>query len=176
MIWLVRGILALAVLGWSVGLLRIERRRRNPVWSLGRDSEAVGPGVKISVIIPARNEVDNLSACLDCVLAQDHLAWVGQGPIMDRSLEKLGESDTGLILYRKLLQEQMAVVQDGGEPMNMFRGPVSEQDFSLPQERWGHLAPDANLAEQARYGSKLRGTLEELLARSAATTTAPASL
>jgi 5,5'-dehydrodivanillate O-demethylase len=65
----------------------------------------------------------------DFVLGQDMMAWVTQGRIAKRELEKLGESDTGIILYRRLLQEQLAVVEKGGEPMNVFRDP--EQNTRL---------------------------------------------
>ncbi|MCH8346829.1 MAG: Rieske 2Fe-2S domain-containing protein, partial [Chloroflexi bacterium] len=51
-------------------------------------------------------------------IAQDAMAWITQGPIADRTVEKLAESDKGIILYRRLLQEQMCIVEDGGEPMN----------------------------------------------------------
>lgn len=59
----------------------------------------------------------------DFVSGQDMAAWVTQGPIAKRELEKLGESDKGIILYRRLLQEQLAVVEQGGDPMNVFRDP-----------------------------------------------------
>jgi 5,5'-dehydrodivanillate O-demethylase len=47
----------------------------------------------------------------DFVLGQDMAAWVTQGPIARRELEKLGESDKGITLYRRLLQEQLAAVE-----------------------------------------------------------------
>lgn len=60
---------------------------------------------------------------LDYVLAQDMVAWVEQGEIMDRTQEHLGRSDVLLGAYRALLKKQIAVVQAGGEPMNVFRDP-----------------------------------------------------
>ena len=70
----------------------------------------------------------------DTIDAQDTLAWVIQGKVMDRSLERLGESDKGVILYRQMLQEQMKVVEDGGEPMCVFRDPTRNTVLSLPTE------------------------------------------
>ena len=32
---------------------------------------------------------------------QDIMAWMAQGPVADRSKEKLGESDRGVILFRE---------------------------------------------------------------------------
>jgi 5,5'-dehydrodivanillate O-demethylase len=49
------------------------------------------------------------------------MAWSTQGSIARRDLEKLGQSDVGIILYRKLLQEQMRKVEAGEEPLNVFR-------------------------------------------------------
>ena len=68
----------------------------------------------------------------DYVLGQDMLAWPLQGAIVDRSQERLGESDKGLIMFRRLLMEQMDVVAAGGEPMNVFRDPAQNECLDLP--------------------------------------------
>ena len=70
----------------------------------------------------------------DFVLGQDMMAWVTQGPIAQRHLEKLGESDQGIILYRRLLREQLALVEAGGEPMNVFRDPAKNTLLRIPVE------------------------------------------
>ena len=70
----------------------------------------------------------------DFVLGQDMAAWVTQGPTADRSLERLGESDKGIILYRRMLAEQMALVEDGGEPVNVFRDPEKNKSINIPVE------------------------------------------
>ncbi len=70
----------------------------------------------------------------DFVLGQDMMAWVTQGPIAQRPLEKLGESDQGIILYRRLLREQLALVEAGGEPMNVFRDPAKNTLLRIPVE------------------------------------------
>ena len=64
---------------------------------------------------------------------QDYMAWVTQGRVARRELEKLGESDKGIIMFRKMLNEQMDIVEDGGDPMNVFRGGVGEP-IRLPVE------------------------------------------
>lgn len=55
------------------------------------------------------------------VVAQDQVAWIAQGAISDRSNEKLGATDIGIVWYRRLLQQQMDIVARGGEPMNFYR-------------------------------------------------------
>jgi 5,5'-dehydrodivanillate O-demethylase len=74
---------------------------------------------------------------------QDYMAWITQGPIARRDLEKLGESDRGIILYRNLLKDQIAVVEDGGEPMNTFWSEASSSQVHLPMEKIKHgVLPD----------------------------------
>ncbi len=68
---------------------------------------------------------------------QDKAAMVAQGPgpVVERDLERLGSSDTGLVLFRKLLNEQMDIVMDGGEPMAVIRDPEQNVSIDLPTER-----------------------------------------
>ena len=75
----------------------------------------------------------------DLVNHQDFVAWVTQGPSADRSLEKLGESDRGVIMFRKQLRDQINVVADGGDPMNVFRNAKDAAYIELPLERWPGL-------------------------------------
>ena len=76
-------------------------------------------------IIPPSVDADGLPIWteLDNNGGQDAMVWIAQGAIVDRSKEKLGESDKGVIQYRELLRRQMRIVEDGGEPMNVFRDP-----------------------------------------------------
>ena len=78
---------------------------------------------------------DDGSFAVDYIIGQDTMAWVTQGPIAQRQLEKLGESDKGIILYRRMLLEEMAKVEEGMEPLNVFRDPGSNEIIELFQER-----------------------------------------
>ena len=73
---------------------------------------------------------------LDNVLSQDMIAWWSQGGVADRTQEHLGVSDACVIAYRQLLKDQIRVVQDGGEPMNVFRDPdsVDRPELALEQD------------------------------------------
>ncbi len=53
--------------------------------------------------------------------SQDAMAWETQGPIHNRSRENLGVSDQGLALYRKLLAEQIDMVEKGSDPHGVIR-------------------------------------------------------
>ncbi len=84
------------------------------------------------------------------VLGQDILAWPAQGAITDRSVEKLAETDRGLIMFRRMLEEQIQVVEDGGDPINTFRNPDANVRLDLPMEHYPGLG--AYRAGTARFG------------------------
>ncbi|MCH7482563.1 MAG: aromatic ring-hydroxylating dioxygenase subunit alpha [Chloroflexi bacterium] len=66
---------------------------------------------------------------------QDNMMWTSQGPIMQRPIEKLGQSDVGIIMFRRMLFEQLAVMEDGGDPMNVFRKlPPDGEHIVVPVE------------------------------------------
>ena len=74
-------------------------------------------------------------AIRDSTLPQDMMAWWTQGPLAERHLEKLAESDKGIILYRRLLKDQLRIAQDGGDPMNVFRDPATNVRIDITSER-----------------------------------------
>ncbi len=61
---------------------------------------------------------------VDTVSGQDMMVWVAQGPISDRTAERLGTADKGVIMYRALLEEQMLKVERDEEPMAVVRDPA----------------------------------------------------
>ncbi|HWP56622.1 MAG TPA: aromatic ring-hydroxylating dioxygenase subunit alpha, partial [Candidatus Acidoferrales bacterium] len=68
---------------------------------------------------------------LEDFTSQDHMAWETQGPIADRAKEHLGESDRGIIMLRKLLRDQIRIVQEGGEPIGINRDPAKDEVIRL---------------------------------------------
>ena len=96
----------------------------------------------------------------DYTFAQDYMAWVTQGQrsggVAQRNLEKLAESDKGIILYRRLLKEQMQLVADGGEPLNVFRDPAKNVRIELPDERKG-MAQGLTSVRKTRNTQRYRG-------------------
>jgi 5,5'-dehydrodivanillate O-demethylase len=77
-----------------------------------------------------RDEAGNYR--LDKVLIQDSMAWETQGAVMDRSREHLGTGDRGLVIFRKLLKEQIEIVRRGGTPLGCIpkeqERPIIELD------------------------------------------------
>jgi 5,5'-dehydrodivanillate O-demethylase len=61
---------------------------------------------------------------VDTVSGQDMMVWVTQGNVSDRTTERLGTTDQGIILYRNLLDENIRKVEQGEEPMAIIRDPA----------------------------------------------------
>jgi len=72
---------------------------------------------------------------VDYTFNQDYMAWSQQGPIAERHREKLGEGDKGIILYRRLLRQQLDVALRGKDPMNVFRKEPDGGVIALPMEK-----------------------------------------
>ncbi len=72
---------------------------------------------------------------LETFPSQDEMAWETQGPIADRTIERLGVSDMGIAIWRRLLHEQIQIVQDGGDPMCVFRSHDGVIDVG-PSREW----------------------------------------
>lgn len=72
---------------------------------------------------------------VDFVDGQDIMAWATQGPIADRTNEHLGKSDLGVVMLRRLFQQQLDKVEAGGDPLGVVRDPEVNRCITLPQER-----------------------------------------
>ena len=71
----------------------------------------------------------------DSIPKQDMIGWVAQGPISDRTREHLTASDKGVILYHKLLNENMERVERGEDPMGIIRDPAENEPDRQPAPR-----------------------------------------
>ena len=70
---------------------------------------------------------------LDAVIAQDHMAWETQGPIANRSVENLSYSDRGVVLFRRVVKENIEKVQRGEDPLAVVREPHEFIDTKLAE-------------------------------------------
>jgi 5,5'-dehydrodivanillate O-demethylase len=66
-------------------------------------------------------------------LLQDFAAMVGQGPIADRTHERLGESDRGVILLRQQLLQDVERVRLGEDPTGVLRDEARNRRIPLPR-------------------------------------------
>jgi len=94
---------------------------------------------------------DNGRIMVETVNGQDMMAWLTQGPISDRTTERLGTSDKGVILYRSILLDQIEKVERGEDPMAVLRDPEKNHMIRVPREQSAHyvignfIAADADI-------------------------------
>jgi len=111
-----------------------------------RDGATAPPQGAVPVYdVPFRDERG--AFLLDFVDGGDIMTWVSQGPIADRTREMLVDSDSGIVLLRRLLFEQIERVRAGEDPLGTVRAPEENVVIELPQERDKYGAGDAFLAE-----------------------------
>ena len=63
------------------------------------------------------------------VVRQDEMAWIGQGPISDRTQEHLATSDKGVALYHNLILENIDKVERGEDPMGTVRDSAKNHPY-----------------------------------------------
>ena len=80
------------------------------------------------------------------VQAQDHMAWETQGPIADRTHERLTTSDRGIVMLREMMKREIDRLQKGLDPKGVVREPAQNTMI------------DTGLAESLR-GPEFRGEL-----------------
>ena len=130
---------------------------------------APGTEAPAQEVIPSRQVPlfdDDGRFIVDIQFNQDYMAWVTQGDVARRNLEKLGESDKGIILFRRMLKEQMQRVQRGEDPtINVFRDPAANQCIEGPIEpsrsftRRGSYTYVPQEAGRSIDGDKIEATL-----------------
>jgi 5,5'-dehydrodivanillate O-demethylase oxygenase subunit len=95
----------------------------------GETPQALGPVKQY----PHHHEDGRL--IVETVTGQDMMVWVTQGAITDRTTERLGSSDKGVILFRSLLMEAMEAVARGQDPLGVIRDPAfADAMITLPRE------------------------------------------
>jgi 5,5'-dehydrodivanillate O-demethylase oxygenase subunit len=97
----------------------------------------------------------------DTIPKQDMIGWVGQGPVSDRTREHLTASDKGVILYHKLLAENMERVERGEDPLGTIRDRAENEPMvDIRRENDGMRAFDVrydNYFEKIRDLADIRG-------------------
>lgn len=75
----------------------------------------------------------------------DREAQEGQRTIAVHALENLALSDTGVIMLRKLLREQVARVENGEDPMNVVRDP--SKNIAIETNAWDTVTMSSRTRE-----------------------------
>jgi 5,5'-dehydrodivanillate O-demethylase len=87
------------------------------------------------------------------VIRQDEMAWIGQGPISDRTQEHLTTSDKGVALYHNLLLAEIEKLERGEEPLAVVRDP--EKNFPMIPIRHESVARVAFRPELAALAGRV---------------------
>ena len=88
---------------------------------------------------------------LTTVYGQDQMAWETPGVIFDRSQETLGASDRGIVLFRRMLDEQISRVERGLEPtVAVVRDPEKNRIIEFTGTRFDGSLEMSLIAEALR--------------------------
>jgi 5,5'-dehydrodivanillate O-demethylase oxygenase subunit len=75
----------------------------------------------------------------DGIITQDMIAWVAQGPISDRPSEHLGAGDRGVIMFHKMLLENIKAIERGEDPVGTIRDAAENEpcvDIRRGRDGW----------------------------------------
>ena len=122
------------VRGISIVAWPLENGEPKPDWRPGTDTVAdIRPGSVLARSYEERQrEPDDLEA------------QEGQRAIAVHALENLGMSDTGIVMLRRLLREQIKRVEGGLDPINVVRD--TEATRSIPTGAWNTILTPAEAA------------------------------
>lgn len=95
------------------------------------------------------------------VANQDFVVWVGQGTVTDRTREKLGQSDKGIVMMRRRFFEELEAMQadPAHEPKGVIRDTAMNRNVPLPsacRDEMLHGLPRAELAAHPLLGPYLK--------------------
>jgi 5,5'-dehydrodivanillate O-demethylase len=96
--------------------------------------------------------------------AQDIMAWVTQGPVADRSVERLATADRGVVQFRKMLRRELDRVAAGQDPMGVVRDPALNERIEIPLERNKHHFSDGFERMVRKNHVQYAPILDELIA------------
>lgn len=121
-----------------------------------------------TVPMPIDAEGNPIWAELDSNGGQDAMIWVTQGAVADRTKEKLGGSDKGVILFRELVQRQLELSEDGGEPICVIREPeknvrIDVPRYGLPLDVW--QGPNGSYMRRINGPWKYAPVVKEMIER-----------
>ena len=112
--------------------------------------------------VPFQNERGEF--LVDMLDAQDVMAWVTQGAVADRSVERLGTTDRGVTQYRKMLQRELKRVAEGHDPMGIVRDASKNARIEIPLERDKHHFTDGFERMVRKNHAQYSPVVEDLIA------------
>lgn len=97
-------------LAWLVIGRFAARTRRDTPYRVGPDDAPAPPSERVSVVVPARDEVGNIGACVAAVLAQDH-------PSLELVVLDDGSTDGTDAVLAAMAEPRLRVIPGGGGPL-----------------------------------------------------------
>lgn len=98
-----------------------------------------GPDEAPQVVVPASHLPymhEDGRYIVENIPGQDMMAWLGQGALAPRTLENIARSDRGVMLYRKMLSENIERVERDEAPMGLIWDKArNERVIALSRER-----------------------------------------
>jgi 5,5'-dehydrodivanillate O-demethylase len=88
------------------------------------DPSVPPPSDVATAVLRGEARLDDMKDYPYLLSAQDTVAQVGQGPIADRTRERLGRSDVGVFLIRKLWEQELRALAEG-RPLRQWANPES---------------------------------------------------
>ena len=105
------------VMHWRVPIDDVSTRIVFLAFTPAKDSSVRTPeGANVPFVYDPEMKTPDGEYKLDSFFSQDQMAMETQGAIYDRTNENLGVSDRGIVLYRRMLLEQIKRVEEGQEP------------------------------------------------------------
>ena len=115
------------VRGISIVAWPLENGEPKPDWKPGTDTIAdIRPGSFLERSYEERQRKPD-----------DLEAQEGQRTIAVHALENLAPSDTGIVMLRQLLREQLKRVEEGRDPINVVRDPAANS--RIPTDAWNTI-------------------------------------
>ncbi|MFN0302388.1 MAG: Rieske 2Fe-2S domain-containing protein [Burkholderiales bacterium] len=81
---------------------------------------------------------ENGHLIVDTINGHDLTIFIAQGVIADRTNERLGTSDAGVVLLRKVFREQIEKIERGEDPMAVVRDSAKNRIIDVPREHKAH--------------------------------------
>jgi 5,5'-dehydrodivanillate O-demethylase len=83
--------------------------------------------LQVSYDVPYKDPPDRLHPhtrfTMHSTAPEDTMVWETQGPIADRTVERLATADKGIVMLREMMLREIAKVQAGLDPINVYRDP-----------------------------------------------------
>jgi 5,5'-dehydrodivanillate O-demethylase len=95
---------------------------------------------------------------MDTVDGQDIAVFLSQGPVVDRTDERLGQADQGIIMLRSVLKDEIQQVLKDNDPLGVFRGEdISTVEFAKINSTKRILSPLSTRSFQIQTKSEKAG-------------------